>query len=215
MRIEKLTPPLSVAINAFPYEHPIISLPSLIYKKKFRMSNRAAISQPLIACVESFLSPSLNISSSPSSPALHLIPPPIAAKLKNLGHPRIRNMRTLGHTTQVVSHIPITATPQLCARLNSVLDEGTRMQNDKIVPLALLPSGWGEGGEAARELQRCVTRLGFSGGVFAVSAGLEDKSFDNVWGMAQRLGVPIMLREGWPTGDQVRCDLLLKDVSLG
>lgn len=77
------------------------------------------------------------------------------------------------------------------------------MQNDKMVALALLPSGKGEGREAARELQRCVTRLKFVGGVVEVGNALEDMSFEEVWSMAQRFGVPVVLREGWPSGEQV------------
>lgn len=168
------------------------------------MSKRASTSPPLIACLESFLSPTLSLTASPSSPALHLLPPLTAAKMRNLSQSRVRDMRTLGHTAQILSHVPISTTPQTCVRLNDALDTGTRMQNDKLVPLALLPSGQGEGREAARELQRCVTKLRFAGGVVAVGAGLEDVSFEEVWVMAQRLGVPIVLREGWPTGDQVR-----------
>lgn len=158
---------------------------------------------PLIACLELFLSPTLNIPASPSSPALQLLSEPALSKLRNLGHPRIRDLRALGHSTQIISHIPIIATPQACMKLNDSLDAGTRMQNDRMVALTLLPSGQGEGREAARELQRCVTKLKFVGGVVAMGRGLEDRGFEEVWGMAQRFGVPIALREGWPSGDQV------------
>lgn len=177
------------------------------------MSNLTLTSTPYIACLESFLLPTLNISSSPTSPVLHLLPSSTVAKLKNLGHPRIRDMRSLGHAMQIVSHIPISATPQICMKVNDALDQGTRMQSDKILPLALLPSGRGEGREAAKELQRCVTKLMFVGGVIAAGGGLEDRRFEDVWVVAQRLGVPIVLREGWPTGDQVRVITLLKDWS--
>jgi predicted TIM-barrel fold metal-dependent hydrolase len=88
-------------------------------------------------------------------------------------------------------------------RLNDALDAGTRMQNDKMVALALLPSGKGEGREAARELQRCVTKLKFVGGVIAMGNALEDRSFEELWSMAQRFGVPVVLRERWPSGEQV------------
>lgn len=131
------------------------------------------------------------------------MPPALLYKLKSYGHPRLRDMRALGHTTQILSHIPVATTLQMCMKLNDVLDMGTRMQNDKMVALALLPSGMGEGKEAARELQRAVTKLGFVGGVVVMGSALEDKSFEEVWGMAQRFGVPIVLREEWPSGDQV------------
>lgn len=112
-------------------------------------------------------------------------------------------MRTLGHTTQILSHIPFAASPQMCTKLNDALDAGTWLQNDKMVALALLPSGKGEGREAARELQRCVTKFKFVGGVVAVGSELEERSYEEVWMVAQRFGVPVVLREGWPTGAQV------------
>ena len=116
-------------------------------------------------------------------------------------------MRTLGHTTQVLSHLPITTNPHTCTKLNDALDAATRMQNDKICALALLPSGKGEGKEAARELQRCVTKMKFAGGVVAMREGLGDQTFEEVWAVAQKYSVPIVLREEWPTGDKVRLGL--------
>jgi predicted TIM-barrel fold metal-dependent hydrolase len=114
-------------------------------------------------------------------------------------------MRYLGHTIQVISHIPISVTPQICSKLNDALETGTRLQSDKLVALALLPGGPGEGRDAAADLQRCVTKMKFIGGVIAVGRGAEDGSFEEVWSVAQRLGVPIVLREEWPSGHQVRC----------
>lgn len=90
-------------------------------------------------------------------------------------------------------------------RLNDALDQGTRVQRDKMAALALLPSATGEGRDAARELQRCVDKMKFVGGVVAVGSGLEDRSYDEVWSTAQRFSVPIVLREGWPSSDQVCC----------
>lgn len=190
---------------------PDLSIPKIQPEREMSTTVPSATTPThLVACLESFLSPDLSIPASPSSPALQLLTPPTLSKLRNLGHPRIRDARTLGHTTQVISHIPIATTPQMCMKLNDALDAGTRMQNDRLVGLALLPSGLGEGREAARELQRCVTKFKFVGGVVAAGKGIEDKSYEEVWGMARRFGVPIMLREGWPSGDQVRYYLLPK-----
>lgn len=69
--------------------------------------------------------------------------------------------------------------------------------------LGLLPGGRADKRDAARELQRCVTKLRFVGGVVAMGSGLEEKGFDEVWGMAQRYSVPVMLREAWPSGVEV------------
>ncbi|KAF2996652.1 hypothetical protein E8E13_003533 [Curvularia kusanoi] len=169
------------------------------------MTTRAPISVPLVACLESFLSPTLNApQSSPSSPALHLLSAPTLATLKSLSHSRTRDMRHLGHTVQILSHVPFdAATPQMCTKLNDALESGTRLQSDRYVALALLPGGLGEGSQAAAELQRCVAKLKFAGGVVALGRGWEEGRFEEVWGMAQRLGVPIVLREGWPSCDQV------------
>jgi predicted TIM-barrel fold metal-dependent hydrolase len=98
----------------------------------------------------------------------------------------------------------------MCSKLNDALESGTRLQSDKLVALALLPGGPGEGGEAAAELQRCVTRMKFAGGVIAVGRGVDDESFEEVWSAAQRLGVPIVLREDWPSGDQACCRLAMR-----
>ena len=174
------------------------------------MNSRAPIALPLVACIESFLSPTFNIPSSPSSPALHLLPAPTLAKLKNLSHARIRDMRHLGHTIQVISHIPISVTPQMCSKLNDALEPRIRLQADKLVALALLPGGPGEGKDAAAELQRCVTKMKFVGGVIAVGRGVVDRSFEEVWSVAQRLGVPIVLREEWLSVHQVCCVLAMR-----
>lgn len=169
------------------------------------MSTTTPVSSPLVACLESFLSPTLPTSApaDPDTPNLNILPPSTLSKLKNLGQPRIRDMRVLGHTTQVLSHIPIAASPQTCTKLNDALGAGTRMQNEKMVALALLPSGKGEGREAARELQRCVTKLKFVGGVVVVGRALEEQGFEEVWAAAQRFGVPVVLREAWPSGAEV------------
>ena len=185
---------------------PDLSLPRIRADRETSTTAPSATTlAPLIACLESFLAPAPNIPVSLSSPALHFLTPSTLSKLRNLGHPRIRDARALGHTTQVISHIPIDITPQMCMKLNEALDAGTRMHNDRLMGLALLPSGPDEGREAARELQRCVTKFKFVGGVVAAGRGIEDRSYEEVWSTAQRFAVPIMLREDWPSADRVRC----------
>lgn len=167
----------------------------------------------LIATVESYLSPFLTvgttISNDPSAPALHLIPSSTLTKLRNVGPARVKDMRQLGHSKQIVSHISIPATAQACARLNDALYMAIRLNADKYAALALLPSGPGDGKEAATELQRCVTKYRFVGGVVAFSRGgegdgsLDDASFEELWAMAEKYRVPVALREMWPTVSEV------------
>lgn len=163
----------------------------------------------LIACLESYLCPSLPIGTilaDQSSPALHILPSPTVTKLKNLGPARAKDMRTLGHARQIISHIPLTVNPALCTKFNDALNAGVRLDADKMAAIALLPCGKGEGLDAAKELQRCV-KLGFVGGMVVLRReGIEcllDESYKELWSAAERWRVPILLREAWPTGDEV------------
>lgn len=167
----------------------------------------------LIATVESYLSPTLAIPSSasndPSAPALHLLPCTAQAKLRNLGPVRVKDMRALGHSKQIISHIPFPASALTCTKLNDALYAANRLNADKFVPLALLPSGAGEGKDAARELQKCITKYRFVGGVLGLGPGssgsgdLEDGSFEELWSLAEKYRVPIALREMWPVESEV------------
>ncbi|KAJ4367289.1 hypothetical protein N0V83_006870 [Neocucurbitaria cava] len=162
----------------------------------------------LIATVESYLSPTLAIqpstSNDPSAPAFHLLPLTTQAKLRNFGPIRVKDMRALGHSKQIISHIPFPASALTCAKLNDALYAANRLNADKFVPLALLPSGAGEGKDAARELQKCITKYRFVGGVLGLGPGssrsgnLDDRSFDELWALAEKYRVPVALREMWP-----------------
>lgn len=166
--------------------------------------------------MESYLCPSLpvpsTIAADPTLPALHLIPTPVLTKLRNVGQARVKDMRTLGHSKQIVSHVPITATPQTCTKFNDVLYSAIRYNTDKFAALALLPGGAGEGRDAARELQRCVTKCRFVGAILGLKrgSGIEgglgdgsDGSYEELWAVAERNLVPIALRELWPAGSEV------------
>jgi predicted TIM-barrel fold metal-dependent hydrolase len=163
-----------------------------------------------IACLESYISPSLPIGTSLSTdttaPALHLLPTSTLSKLKNVGPARVKDMRTLGHSKQILSHIPVNASPPTCAKFNDALFTAIQLNGDKLAALAILPAA---SKEAAKELQRCVIKYKFVGGVLALSpdghggvsmgSGLEE-----LWGMAEKYRVPIMLRDMWPVGDEVQ-----------
>ncbi|KAL6706764.1 hypothetical protein ACN47E_005100 [Coniothyrium glycines] len=169
------------------------------------MSNSAPPN--LIATVESYLCPSLPVASiAPtdlSLPSLHLIPSPTLTKLRNVGSARIKDMRALGQSKQIISHIPIYATTQACANINDALYTASRLNADKFTALAILPSAMGQGTEAARELQRCITKYKFAGGMVGLRRGEDsilDDSFEELWSVADRFRTPIALREMWPSG---------------
>jgi predicted TIM-barrel fold metal-dependent hydrolase len=120
----------------------------------------------LVACVETYINPAVpigtSLSTDASAPALHIIPSHTLAKMKNLGSARVKDMRNLGHSKEVISHVPIAAAPATCAKFNDALYTAIQLNTEKMVALALLPA---DGKEAAKELQRCVTKMKFVGGV--------------------------------------------------
>jgi predicted TIM-barrel fold metal-dependent hydrolase len=159
----------------------------------------------LVACLESYINPALPVgtllSKDTTAPALHLIPAPTLAKLRNLGPSRVKDMRSLGHTKQILSHIPIEANASTCAKFNNALYASIQLNTDKFAALAMLPT---EGKEAAKELQRCVTKMKFVGGVVASRSGASlHEGFEELWDTAEKYRVPIAVRELWPTGDEV------------
>ena len=170
----------------------------------------------LTATLESYLCSSLTVSptsnppSDPSLPALHLLAAPTLGRLRNAGPARIRDMRLLlGHSRQVLSHLPLSASPQTCTRFNDALHAAIRLHAEKFSGLALLPSRKGEAREAAKELQRCVTKYGFVGGVVGLKRGVDGErlvsgaEFEVVWDTAVKCRVPIALRELWPMVEEV------------
>jgi len=170
----------------------------------------------LTATLESYLCSSLTVSptsnppSDPSLPALHLLAAPTLGRLRNAGPARIRDMRLLlGHSRQVLSHLPLSASPQTCTRFNDALHAAIRLHAEKFSGLALLPSRKGEAREAAKELQRCVTKYGFVGGVVGLKRGVDGErlvsgaEFEVVWDTAVKCRVPIALRELWPMVEEI------------
>lgn len=168
-------------------------------------------STPFIGAEEFYLSHDIPITStsastSPLDPALQLVPPALTTKLKNVGPSRTREMRTSGIAVQILSHIPIDASPKQCAKLNDTLHSSIITNQDRFKALALLPC-W-DAKEAASELQRCVTK-GFVGGVLGFRRGAwegkvwEGEGYEELWKCAERYKVPIALKPLFPTRDQV------------
>jgi predicted TIM-barrel fold metal-dependent hydrolase len=176
---------------------------------------------PLIAVEELYLSPEILVGASSTDPALYIIPAPTLTKLRTLGIQRTRDMRATSTTLQIVSHLPIDASTKQCQALNDKLQSSIVTNKDRFKALALLPS-W-DAKEAAAELQRCVTKHRFVGGVIGVRkggwggsawegamfGGEKDKEWDEVWRVAELYRVPLAIRVLWPTRDQVCLFLFL------
>jgi len=111
-------------------------------------------------------------------------------------------MHILGHSRQITSHIPIAAPPQMCSKFNDAIHTAILTNADKFAALAVLPV---DGVEAAKELARCVSKYRFVGGVIGLSRGLriDGEGWEELWGLAERLRVPIMFREMWPLAFEV------------
>ncbi|KAF2030102.1 amidohydrolase 2 [Setomelanomma holmii] len=162
----------------------------------------------LIACLESYINPALpigtSLSNDPSAPALHILPSSTLSKLKNVGPARAKDMRSLGHSRQILSHIPVPANATACAKFNDALYASIQLNSEKLEALAMLPAN--DGREAARELARCVGKGRFVGGVLGVGTGgvgLLDEGFEEVWSVAEKYRVPVVLREMWPSSAEL------------
>lgn len=164
------------------------------------MSNLTTPQAPFIAASEFYLDAALLKScSAPTNTldaALHLIPPPTIAKLSKAGPPRVKDMRTAGVTKQIVSHVPVNAASHLYPDLNDALYRAVCLQSDRFAGMALLPMN--SAVEAASELQRCVTKYRFVGGVLGLSVDTFGPAYEELWMMAERYRVPIALKEVWP-----------------
>jgi len=173
------------------------------------MATQAA---PFIAAETSYLSNDFisSTTTAPTSLPISSIPPPILSKLRNLGPSRARDLRTTHTSHQIVAHLPLDLAPKTYHQLNDALYTALVMNPDRLSALAALPC-W-DGHEAATELQRCIVKYRFVGGVLGFRRGVweerawEKREFDELWKTAERYGVPIALRPLFPTQEQVCVD---------
>lgn len=92
----------------------------------------------------------------------------------------------------------------LCRTLNDARAEYAAFAPERLKLVAKLPML--DPGAAAEELERCVTEHGFVGMVTAqhiLDRNLDDPTFDVVWSVAERLGVPVCVHGGGQAPGQV------------
>ena len=128
-------------------------------------------------------------------------------RLVDLGAKRLADMDAAGIDVQVLSlvgpgaqELPGDVAVPMARKLNTGLhEEVVAPHPDRFAAFATLPTGSPH--EAAAELERCVTHLGFVGAlVNGTTAGrfLDHPDFDPILDTATRLDVPIYLHPGTP-----------------
>jgi len=133
--------------------------------------------------------------------------PQIVARLEDVGQGRLAEMDAAGIDIQVLSHaapsLQKLADAELAVRLargaNDRLAETVAAHPDRFAGFAALPTA--DPKEAADELERAVTRLGFKGAmVHGLTNGLflDDRRFWPIFERAQALDVPLYLHPSIP-----------------
>lgn len=132
--------------------------------------------------------------------------PPIAQRLDDLGALRLKEMDEAGIDVQVISHgapsvqklEPETAV-RLARQANDRLHAAVQANPKRFAGFGALPTP--DPKAAADELERCVTKLGFKGGmVHGLTNGLflDDKRFWPIFERAQALDVPLYMHPAVP-----------------
>lgn len=134
-------------------------------------------------------------SSSRAFPTQHL------GKLLDLGGGRLDEMDKAGIDMQVLSMPPpsvdevdVATGAGLAASANDQLADAVKAHPDRLAGFATL--AYADPAGAAKELERCVTRLGFKGASVNSHAGgeyLDDKKYWALFEAAQSLNVPVYL----------------------
>ncbi|KAK1753413.1 hypothetical protein QBC47DRAFT_42789 [Echria macrotheca] len=160
---------------------------------------------PLIALEEHFFSSAgpNDMKKSYSEQLKHV--PGVYDKLRDLGPQRLADMNAGRISLQIVSHAPGLHDPLACRAANdelaaAVSDE--RQRDGRLAGFAVAPMGHPE--EAAAELNRAVTELGFVGAL--VDNHYNGKFYDGPeydvwWEVAEKLDVPVYIHPTWPSDE--------------
>jgi predicted TIM-barrel fold metal-dependent hydrolase len=129
-------------------------------------------------------------------------------RLRDVGAARLADMDAAGIDVQVLSHVqpaaqglPGTAGIEAARRANDYLAATVASSAGRLAGFATLPTGSPD--EAAEELSRCVSSLGFVGGLVNSTIGvngmfLDDPAFDRLLARFAALDVPLYLHPAQP-----------------
>ncbi|KAI9871900.1 MAG: hypothetical protein M1823_008317, partial [Watsoniomyces obsoletus] len=110
-------------------------------------------------------------------------------------------MDATGISMHVISHAPGPITPQQCRDANDELYTAVQLHPTRFAGFAVLPVS--EPDECAKELERCVSEMGFVGVLIdnhtSTGTYFDSEVYDILWSTAQSLNVPIYLHPTWPT----------------
>ncbi len=129
----------------------------------------------------------------------------IEARLLNLAEDRLVLMDETGLDVQVLSlttpalHDLGPTSVQMARRANDMVAEAVARHPTRFQALATLPVAMPE--EAAEELDRCISTLGFKGAMLCGRVGgrnLDDPTFAPIFKCAEALGAPILLHPRTP-----------------
>ncbi len=139
--------------------------------------------------------------------------PGVYDKLRDLGSLRLHDMDAGRVSLQIISHGPGLSSPAACRAANDELAAAIQVEEARAGGTALegksrfagfAAAPMGHPDEAATELRRAVSTLGFVGalvdnhdnGRFFDGAG-----YDIFWAAAEELDVPVYLHPNWPSDD--------------
>jgi uncharacterized protein len=157
---------------------------------------------------------------------------PLARRLRDVGQQRLADMDDQGVDVQVLSlstpgvqNLAAAESVAVARAANDALAAIVRDQPDRFQAFAAVPTP--DPAAAAAELERAVTRLGFRGALLNGRAGtsnMDAPPFDDLYGTAARLRVPLYLhpqtparpvRDAYYSGFGARADALFAGPGLG
>jgi predicted TIM-barrel fold metal-dependent hydrolase len=136
----------------------------------------------------------------------------IVKQIADLGEERLRHMDAAGIDLQVLSFgqpgpqgFAADIAIPMARDANDILAAAVAKHPGRFAGFAALPTA--DPHAAARELERCVTELGFKGAMIhghTQGAFLDEKKFWVIFEAAEKLGVPIYLHPAMPHPDAVK-----------
>jgi predicted TIM-barrel fold metal-dependent hydrolase len=161
----------------------------------------------LFVTIEEHFNPPSIANASIGNPVFQLLipslPPQTLQRLLDAGSLRLSNMTDNGIRKQVLSVGPVPSVMNdtaACQQANNEIAEQVQAQPDRYNAFAILPMALPE--QAAAELERCVTQLGFKGALIDNHLPnltfYDGTAYDVFWAMAMQLDVPIYIHPTFP-----------------
>ena len=159
---------------------------------------------PMIALEEHYIAKSIGKPEALFEAMYSHFPASVTEKLFDLDTLRIPAMNTGSISVQIISHVPADASAEVCPKANDELAEAVKRNPDRYAAFAMLPMS--DPPAAAKELERCVTKLGMVGAMIDnhLSDGTyyDGAEFWPVFQVAERLDVPLYIHPSTQTEER-------------